>query len=139
MNMKIYKCNTLQDFIVLPTDIFRRCVISSSSVIYLSTSLPTDYIRRLSFRRWFPIPSLYRSAKQKNHLPMVLQTEFACQKKKIPAWNIPTDFYSVDDIMIYRRLLIVGKSVGECMKYRSNISVCKFIGKCGSYCQMPTD
>jgi hypothetical protein len=93
MNMKIYKCNTLQDFIVLPTDIFRRCVISSSSVIYLSTSLPTDYIRRLSFRRWFLIPSLYRSAKQKNHLPMVLQTEFACQKKRFP-------------LEIYRRIFI---------------------------------
>jgi len=111
MNMKIYKCNTLQDFTVLLMDIFRRCVISSSSVIYLPTSLPTDYVRRLSFCRWFPIPSLYRSAKQKNHLPMVLQTEFARQKKKIPAWNIPTDFYSVGDIVIYRRLLIVGKSV----------------------------
>jgi len=40
-----------------------------------------DYVRQLSFRQWFPIPSLYRSAKQKNHLPMVLQTEFARQKK----------------------------------------------------------
>jgi uncharacterized membrane protein len=25
-------------------------------------------------------------------LPMVLQTEFARQKKKFPAWNIPTAF-----------------------------------------------
>jgi len=47
---------------------------------------------------------------------MVLQTECARQKKKIPAWNIPTDFYSVGDIVIYRRKLTVGKSVGECMK-----------------------
>jgi hypothetical protein len=31
---------------------------------------------------------------------MVLQTEFARQKKKIPAWNIPTDFYFVGDIVI---------------------------------------
>jgi hypothetical protein len=31
---------------------------------------------------------------------MVLQTEFARQKKKIPTWNIPTDFYSVGDIVI---------------------------------------
>jgi hypothetical protein len=40
-------------------------------------------------------------------LPMVLQTEFARQKKKIPAWNIPTDFYSVGDIVIDRRKLSV--------------------------------
>jgi len=60
-------------------------------------------------------------------------------KKKFPAWNIPTDFHSVGDIVIYWRLLSVGKTVGECMTYRLNISVCKFVGKCGSYCQMPTD
>ena len=41
----------LQDFTVLPTDIFRRCVIRSSSVIYLPTSSPTEYVCRLSFRR----------------------------------------------------------------------------------------
>jgi hypothetical protein len=64
--------SSLQDFTVLSTDKFRRCVIRSSSVIFL----PTEYVRRLSFRRWFPLPSLYRSEKQKNHLPMVLQTEF---------------------------------------------------------------
>jgi hypothetical protein len=32
-------------------------------------------------------------------------------------------FYSVGDIVIYRRFL----------------SVCKCVGECGSYCQMPTD
>jgi len=74
-------------------------MIISSSVIFLPTSSPTDYVRRLYFHRWFPIPSVYRSEKQKNHFPMVLQTEFA-RKKKIPAWNIPTDFYSVGDIVI---------------------------------------
>jgi hypothetical protein len=67
-------------------------------------------------------------------LPMVLQTEFARQKKKIPAWNIPTDFYSVGDIVIDRRKLSIGKYVGECMKYRPNMSVCKFVGIGGSYC-----
>jgi hypothetical protein len=70
---------------------FRRCVIRSSSVIYLPTSSPTDSVRRLSLRRWFPIPLLYRSEKQKNHLPMVLQTEFARQKKRFPLeiyWRI---------------------------------------------------
>jgi len=98
---------SLQDFTVLPMDHFRRCVIRNSSVIFLPTSSPTDYVRRLSLRRWFSLPSLYRSEKQKNHLPMVLQTEFARQKKKIPAWNIPTDFYSVGDIVIDRRKLSV--------------------------------
>jgi hypothetical protein len=53
-------------------------------------------------------------------------------KKKIPAWNIPTDFYSVGDIVIDRQNLSVGKSVGECMKYQPNISVCKFVGTGGS-------
>jgi len=76
--------NALQDFTVLPTAKFRRCVIRSSSVIFLPTSSPTDYIRRLSLCRWFPIPSLYRSEKQKNHLPMVLQMEFARKKKRFP-------------------------------------------------------
>jgi hypothetical protein len=74
---------SLQDFTVLPTDQFRRCVIRSSSVIFLPTSSPTDYVRRLSFRRWFPLPSLYPSEK-KTHLPMVLQTEFARQKTRFP-------------------------------------------------------
>jgi hypothetical protein len=72
---------TLQDFTVLPMKIFRQCVISSSSVIYLPTSSPTDYVRRLSLLWWFPVPSLYQSEKQKNHLSIVLQTEFAHQKK----------------------------------------------------------
>ena len=85
--------HSLQDFTVLPTKIFYWCVIRSSSVIYLPTSSPTDSIHRLSLRRWFPIPSLYRSEKQKNHWPMVLQTECACQKKRFP-------------LEIYRRIFI---------------------------------
>ena len=130
--------HSLQDFTVLPTDQFHRCVIRSSSVIFL----PTDYVRWLSLRRWFPLPSLYRSEKQKNHLPMVLQMEFARQKKRFP-------------LEIYRRIFILSvilwltdgkypsvnpsvsvwnKSVGECMKYQRNISVCKFVGTVGSYC-----
>ena len=56
------------------------------------------------------------------------------KKKKIPAWNIPTDFHSVGDIVTDRRKIYVGKSVRECMKYRPNISVCKFVGTVGSYC-----
>jgi len=124
----------VQDFTVLPTDQFRQCVIRSSSVIFLTTSSPTDYVRRLSLCWWFPLPLLYRSEKQKNHLPMVLQTEFARQKKKIPSWNIPMDFYSFGDIVIDRRKLSVGKYIGECMKYRSNMFVYKFVGTGGSYC-----
>jgi hypothetical protein len=73
-----------QYFTVLLTDIFHRCVISSSSVIYLPISSPTDHVRRLSFHLWFPIPSLYRSEKQKNYLLMVVQMEFAHKKKWFP-------------------------------------------------------
>jgi hypothetical protein len=43
--------NSQQDFIVLQTEIFRRCVIRSLSMIYLPTSSPTDYVRRLSLRQ----------------------------------------------------------------------------------------
>jgi hypothetical protein len=38
------------------------------------------------------------------------------------------------DIVIDRRKLSVGKSVGECMKYRQNMSICKFVSDYGSYC-----
>ena len=41
----------LQNFTVLPTKIFRRYVIKISSVIYLPTSSPMEYVRWLSFRR----------------------------------------------------------------------------------------
>jgi len=36
-----------QDFTVLPTETFRRCVIISSSVIFLPTPSPTEYVHRL--------------------------------------------------------------------------------------------
>ena len=58
----------------------------------------------------------------------------APKKKEIPAWNIPTDFHSVGDIVTDRRKIYVGKFIGECMKYRPNIFVCKFVGTSGSYC-----
>jgi len=136
--------HSLQDFIVLPTDIFRRCVISYSSVIYLPTSSPTDYVHRLSFRRWFPMPLLYQSEKQKNLLPMVLHTEFVRQKKSFP-------------LEIYRRILypLVNVSVSVCDTDRiypyvnSSVSVaaivkCRRIKSVGKavgewYCQIPTD
>ena len=128
----VFGCS-LQDFTVLPTDKFRRCVIRSSSVIFLPTSSPTDYVRRLYLHRWFPIPSLYRSEKQKNHLPMVLQMKFA-PKKKDSRLKYTDGFLVPRYIMIYRRKITIGKSVCECMKYRQHMSVCKFVGNCGSYC-----
>ena len=138
-------------------------MISSSSVIFLPTSSPTDYVRRL--------PSLYRSAKQQNHLPMVLQTEFARQKKRfqleiyrrlfspsviswftdgyLPLVNLSVSVRNTDQIypsvnssvnvastVKCRRIKSVGKAVGQCLKYWSNKSVCKCVGEC--YCQMPT-
>jgi len=89
----------LQDFTVLPTEQFRRSVIRSSSVIFLPTSSPTEYVRRLYLRRWFPIPSVYPSEKQKNTYRRFYRRNVRA-KKKIPAWNIPTDFHSVGDVKI---------------------------------------
>jgi hypothetical protein len=131
-----YNCihNTLQDFKILPTDKFRRCVIRSSSVIFLPMSSPTDYVRWLTLRRWFPIPSLYQLEKQKKPFADGFTDGICAQKKKIPTWNIPTDFHFVADIVIDRRKISVSKSIGECMKYRPNISVCKFVGTGGNYC-----
>jgi hypothetical protein len=166
--MKIYKCNTLQDFTVLPMDIFRRCMISNSLVIYLPTSLTTDYVRRLSFRRWFPIPSLYRSAKQKNHLPMVLQTEFARQKKRflleiyrrifIPSvilWftdgylllvNLSVSVWNTDQIYPSVNSSVSVAATVKCRRIKSVGQCLKYrpnisVCKCVGecYCQMPTD
>jgi hypothetical protein len=67
-------------------------------------------------------------------LPMVLQTEFARQKKKDSRLKYTDGFLVRRYIVIDRRKITVGKSVGECMKYRQNMSVCKFVGNCGSYC-----
>jgi len=162
-----YIVQALQDFIVLPTEIFRRYVISSSSVI----SLPTDYVRRLSLRRWFPIMSLYRSETQKNHMSMVLQTKFARQKKNFPAWNIPTDFISsviswftdgyvpsvnlsvsvwnTDQIYPSVNSSVIVAATVKCRRIQSvgkavgeclkyrHISFYKCVGEC--YCQIPTD
>jgi hypothetical protein len=123
----------LQDFTVLSTAKFRRCVIRSLSVIFLLMSSPTEYVRRLYLRRWFLIPSVYQSEKQKNHLPTVLQTERARQKKRFL-------------LEIYRRIFIpsvklklptenIRRYIGRWnWKYRRNMSVCKFVGTGGSYC-----
>jgi hypothetical protein len=60
--------------------------------------------------------------------------EICAPKKKDSRLKYTDGFLFRRDIVIDRRKLFVGKSVGECMKYRQNISVCKFIGDCGSYC-----
>jgi len=103
----------LQDFTVLPTEKFRRCVIRSSSVIFLPTSSPTEYVRRLYLRRWFLIPSIYQSEKQKNHLPTVLQTESARQKKKDSRFKYTDGFSFRRWNWIYRRKISVVTSVSE--------------------------
>jgi hypothetical protein len=65
--------------------------------------------------------------------------EICAPKKKISRLKYTDGFYSIGDIVSYRRKRIVGNFVGECLKYRPNISVYKFISNCGSYCQTPTD
>jgi len=114
--------DSLQDFTILPTDEFRWCVIKSSLVIFLLTSSPTDYVRRLTLYRWFPLPLLYRST----ICWWFYRRNLRAKKKK----DFTTDFHSVGDIVIDRWKI----SVGECMKYRLNISICKFIGTGSSYC-----
>ena len=120
----------LQDFTVLPTKIFRRCVIERSSVNYLPTILSTELFRRNTFCRWFHIPSLYRSEIQKKLLPTVLPTDRARQKKKVsrleytdgldPSAKVSVIFYtdrifpSVNtSINLYRRIMSVGEYVGD--------------------------
>jgi len=85
---------SLQEFTVLPTEKFRRCMIRSSSVIFLPMSSPTEYVRRLYLRRWFPIPSVYRSEKQKKPFTDGF-TDGTCapKKKRFP-------------LEIYRRIFI---------------------------------
>ena len=65
---------------------------------------------------------------------MVLQTEFASQKKKDSRLKYTDEFLVRRYIVIYWRKLYVGKSVGECMKYWHNMFVGKLVGDCGSYC-----
>ena len=65
---------------------------------------------------------------------MVLQTEFTRKKKKDSRLKYTDGILVRRYIVIYRRKLDVGKSVGECMKYRHNMSVGKLVGDGGSYC-----
>jgi hypothetical protein len=80
------------------------------------TSVGFPFVGDSPFRR-------YIGRKNKKTICRWFTDGICVPKKKIPAWNILTDFYSVGDIVIDRRKLSVGKSVGECMKYRPNISV----------------
>jgi len=62
-------------------------------------------------------------------------TDGICAPKKKDSCLKYTDgFLGRQYIVIYRRTVTVGKSVGECVKYQQNMSVCKFIGNYGSYC-----
>ena len=92
------------------------------------TSIGFFFVGDSPFRRYIG------QKNKKNHLLMVLQTEFARQKKKDSRLKYTDGFLVRRYIVIDRRKITVGKSVGECMKYRQNMSVCKFIGNCGSYC-----
>ena len=165
--MIISEVITLQNFTVLLTKIFRRCVIKSSLVNYLPTILPTEYVRRLFFYWWFHIPHeiICRQFYKRN---------LRAKKKRFPAWNIPTDFiqsviscitddqfpsvnlsvsvWNTDQIYPFvnssvlvaatvkcRRINSVGKAVGDYMNYWPNVSVWKVVSDCGSYSQMPMD
>jgi hypothetical protein len=55
-------------------------------------------------------------------------------KKKDSRLKYTDRFLGHRYIVIYRRTITVGKSVGECVKYRQSMSVCKFVGNYGSYC-----
>jgi hypothetical protein len=129
---------TPQDFTALSTKIFRQCVIIILSVNYLLTSSPTKYsvgfpfVSNSTFRR-------YIGRKYKKIICRWFYRRNLRVKKKVSNLKYTDGFYSVGDLVIYRRLRTVGKFVGECLKYRPNISVCKFVGNYGSYCQMPTD
>jgi hypothetical protein len=110
----------LQDFTVLPTAKFRRCVIRSSSVIFL----PTEYVRRLYLSRWFLISSVYQSEKQKNNLPTVLQTERARQKKKDSRLKYTDGFSFRRWNWNYRRIFIPSVK----LKLPTE-TICRYIGR----------
>jgi len=146
---------SLQDFIILPTDKFRRCVI------FLLTSSPMNYVRRLTLCRWFPIPLLYRSEKKpfadgftdgiwapKKRFPLEIyrrifipsvilwltNKKYLSVNPSVSVWNTNRIYPSVNLLVLVvatvkcRRINSVGKSVGECLKYRLNSSVGKILG-----------
>jgi hypothetical protein len=124
---------SLQDFTVLPTEIFRRYVIKSLSVIYFyrrpyrqNTSVCNTTIHR------------YIGRQHKKTFADGF-TDRNCTQIFFFSLEIYRRIYPVGDSVIYRRIHIVGKVVGECLKYRPKISVCTFVSHCGRYCQIPTD
>ena len=123
----------LQDFTVLPTAKFRRCVIRSSSVIFYrhhhrrNKSVGFTFVGDSSFCRYISRKNkkiIYRRfyrrnvrAKKKRFLLEIYRRIFIPSVKlKLPTENI-------------RRY--IGRWN---WKYRRNISVCKFVGTGGSYC-----
>jgi len=77
---------TLQDFTILSTETFRRCVIRSSSVIFLPTSSPTDGLLSSAF----PSSVIHHSVaisvgKTKKSFADGFADEIYAPKKKIPA------------------------------------------------------
>ena len=119
--------DALQDFTVLPTAKFRRCVIRSSSVIFLPTS-DFPFVGDSPFRR-------YIGRKNKKTIcQWFYRRNLRAKKKKDSRLKYTDGFLGRQYIVIYRRTITVGKSVGECVKYRQNMFVCKFVGNCGSYC-----
>jgi hypothetical protein len=75
---------TLQDFIVLPTKLFRRFVIHSSLVILLPMKSPMETFRRLSFRQKYLISSLHQSVKKKTIADGFIDGNCAPKKKISP-------------------------------------------------------
>ena len=63
-------------------------------------------------------------------------TDRICAPKKKDSRLKYTDgFLGRRYIVIYRRTITVGKSVGECVKYRQNMFVGKSVGECVKYRQ----
>ena len=124
---------TLQDFTVLPTKIFHRSVIQSSSVFFLSTASQKENICRLSFRRYYLIPSLTQSVnktftddftdknctQKKSFLLEIYRRNKLSVTLSVSVWNIDRRYPSVYSSVI----------VAATVKCRRNNSICKFVAK----------
>ena len=142
------KETTLQDFTVLPTAIFRRCVIELSSVKYLPTILPTEYSRRNTFCRWFHIPFAISVGNTKKTF-----TDGPCAPKKksfplgIYRRNIVRRCYENTDgldpsakvSVIYYTDRIFPSVNSSINLYRRIMSVGEYVGDGGRHCPMPTE
>jgi hypothetical protein len=109
-------------------------VIRSSSVVFF-TDVITDGLRPSAFPSSVIPPSVAISVgKTKKPFADGFTDGICAPKKKVSHLKYTDGFLVRRYIVIDRRKITVGKSVGECVKYRQNMSVCKFIGNCGSYC-----